>query len=441
MKYSTLLGILLLAFAANAQIPAGYYQGSENLSGSELRLFLHERIDNHQVLSYSSLWTHFQQTDKKSNGKVWDMYSDIPGGTSPYEFSFGSDQCGNYSQESDCYNREHSWPQSWFNSQSPMSSDLFHLFPTDGYVNGKRANYPFGQVGNANWTSQNGSKVGDCIYPGYNGIVFEPIDEYKGDFARTYFYMATRYYTEDSNWNNTDMANGADLKLWAKNMLIEWHVHDPVSDKEINRNEAVYILQQNRNPFIDFPEFAHLIFADDYPAPAIDPFTTDTAYENLYYELLITGTDPQGFEVLFEAIEIPAWLIFNSPGQGSILLTGMPSAADYGNHLVSIEYRNQYSQPELLEFELFVDIITQVDGASKPKAVKLFPNPAKDWVRLEGLDYNIKSSIRLFTPEGKIYSRQADNFHRINLSGLPVGSYFLEYSIENKSFTKPLIVH
>jgi hypothetical protein len=118
-------------------------------------------------------------------------------------------------------------------------------------------------VSNPNWASLNGSKRGNNSTPGYSGTVFEPIDEYKGDFARTYFYMSTRYYTEDSGWENNGMVNGADLKDWAVTLLINWHNEDPVSEKETDRNNAVYIIQQNRNPFIDHPEWADCIWDEN----------------------------------------------------------------------------------------------------------------------------------------------------------------------------------
>ncbi len=242
-------------------IPFGYYDGTDGLTGETLRSVLHQIIDNHNSQSYGNLHELFEDTDAKSNNTVWDMYSDNPGGNPPYTYHFtGSDQCGNYGGEGDCYNREHSWPSSWFNNGSPMKSDLFHLYPTDGYVNGMRSNYPFGEVQNPNWTSQNGSKRGTMSSYGYYGTVFEPIDEYKGDFARTYFYMSTRYYNEDNSWDENDMVDGADLKDWAVDMLIDWHEADPVSDKEIDRNDAIYSIQYNRNPYIDHPEFVDYIW-------------------------------------------------------------------------------------------------------------------------------------------------------------------------------------
>ena len=140
-----------------------------------------------------------------------------------------------------------------------MVTDLFHIYPTDGYVNGIRSNYPFGEVANASWSSSNGSKIGNCSYSGYSDIVFEPIDEYKGDFARTYFYMMTRYMDQVASWNS-DMLAGDDLAPWAREMLVEWDSSDPVSLKETDRNNSVYLIQNNRNPFIDHPEFTDLIW-------------------------------------------------------------------------------------------------------------------------------------------------------------------------------------
>jgi endonuclease I len=261
MKFTILSFLFITLYAtANAQPPAGYYNSASGKTGTDLQQALHDIIDNHTSVSYTTLWTSFKTTDKKSNGKVWDMYSDIPGGTPPYEYTFVSDQCGNYDSENDCYNREHSWPKSWFNDASPMYSDLFHIVPTDGYVNNRRSNYPYGEVGTATWTSLNGSKLGTSITPGYSGIVFEPRDEYKGDFARNYFYMATRYYNEDSGWPGSEMVTGSQFKPWAKTMLLIWAQLDPVSQKETDRNNAVFAIQNNRNPFIDHPEYANSIW-------------------------------------------------------------------------------------------------------------------------------------------------------------------------------------
>jgi len=280
--------IILFSQILKAQAPEGYYSNAEELSGEKLKTELHEIINNHHSQSYSDLWTDFQTTDDKPDGTVWDMYSDVPEGDPPYIYNFGNDQCGNYSGEGSCYNREHSFPKSWFDDASPMYTDLYHLYPTDGYVNGRRQNYPYGETDNPGWTSKNGSKKGPCSYPGYGGTVFEPIDEYKGDFARTYFYMVTRYEDKVAGWASNSssadaMLNGTTypaFEQWAVDMLMDWHQNDPVSDKEINRNNTVFDIQNNRNPFIDHPEYVNEIWGDpqeEYEKPVIDTVTFSPA--------------------------------------------------------------------------------------------------------------------------------------------------------------------
>ena len=294
-----------------SQPPAGYYDPAAGLYKTALQQALHDIIANHTSITYAEIWTAFETTDKKANGKVWDIYSDIPGGTPPYEYTFGTDQCGNYSGEGSCYNKEHSWPKSWFSDLTPMYTDLFHIYPTDGYVNGKRSNYPYGKVGSASWTSQNGSKLGNSSTAGYSGIVFEPIDAYKGDLARTYFYMATRYYNEDNGWAGSDMTDGSQLKPWAMTMMLQWNESDPVSQKEIERNNAVYAIQNNRNPFIDHPEYAQSIWGTNaglaeelqggmlpaYPNPAISSCTINLPGELAKHNPLVVVSTSTGLAV------------------------------------------------------------------------------------------------------------------------------------------------
>ena len=264
MYCSLLLLLMATGSGLGAQIPSGYYNNANGKTGDELKTALHNIITGHTTINYSQIWNAFWSTDNKGNGVVWDMYSDIPNGTPPYTFSIGQNQCGEYVQEGDCYNREHSWPQSWFggDDQATPSRDLHHVFPTDGFVNAQRSNYPFGEVNTASWTSQNGSKLGTCKSSlGYVGIVFEPIDEYKGDFARAMMYMSVRYYTEDDNWGTSGMTNKSEILPWAIQMLLDWNDNDPVSQKEIDRNNVIYSdYQHNRNPFIDHPEYARMIW-------------------------------------------------------------------------------------------------------------------------------------------------------------------------------------
>jgi endonuclease I len=260
-------------------IPSGYYDGAAGKTGATLKTALYNIIKNDNHVSYTpGLWNAFPTTDPRpDDGKVWDMYSDIPGGTPPYEYTFITDQCGTggVSNENTCYSREHSFPKSWFGGEvQPMYTDLFHIYPVDQYVNNKRSDYPYGKVGTATWTSMNGGKLGNCVTTGYTGTVFEPRDEFKGDFARSYFYMATRYENVIATWQNNN-PNGAVVldgtsypvfQTWYLNMLISWNTQDPVSQKEIDRNNAAYAQQDNRNPYIDHPEYVAMVWLPGIPS-------------------------------------------------------------------------------------------------------------------------------------------------------------------------------
>jgi len=282
MKRSILLFLVFSTINLFAQIPAGYYDSATG-TGETLKTSLYNIIDGHNILSYTpGLWNLYYISDVdryyENNGTVLDMYSENPSGIDSYEYELGADQCGNVSaNEGGCYNREHSFPKSWFNDVPPMDTDAFHIYPTDGQVNSKRGNYPYGEVPNPSLTTSNGSKVGSCDPTlGYSGTVFEPIDEFKGDLARTYFYMATRYENKIAGWENNEPTGDAVLngtsypcyEQWFLNLLLTWHYQDAVSQKEIDRNNAIYYGdsdlditgQGNRNPFIDHPEWVTQIW-------------------------------------------------------------------------------------------------------------------------------------------------------------------------------------
>lgn len=261
-----MLSLLILVVQLFAQGPndsGTYYQNANGQMGKDLKTALFKIISTHKDIGYSGLFSCYEQTDKRSDGKVWDMYSNTT------NFSF-SDHTGNYSKEGDMYNREHSVPQSWFKQASPMKADIVHVLPTDGYVNNRRSNYPFGETSNPTYTSNNDfSKVGPCSVDGYTGTVFEPNDEYKGDFAHIYFYMATCYEDKIAGWASNGTASTVldgtsypAYKTWYINMLLRWAKEDPVSQKEIDRNNAVYQCQQNRNPYVDYPGLEQYVWGD-----------------------------------------------------------------------------------------------------------------------------------------------------------------------------------
>lgn len=260
--------LLIFALALQAQTPSGYYTAAKGKKASALKTALFGIVADHTARSYNQLWEDFKTTDVRADGKIWDMYSNTTNYTPG-----GSAQGGSYKGEGDSYNREHSFPKSWFDDAKPMYTDLFHLYPTDGYVNNRRSNYPFGETEGETYQSSGGfSKVGACTVAGYSGTVFEPADEYKGDFARTYFYMATAYEDKIASWSSAMLAGNkypayAD---WALTMLLRWAEEDPVSQKEIDRNNAVYKIQGNRNPYIDFPGLEQYVWGT-MTTTAFDP--------------------------------------------------------------------------------------------------------------------------------------------------------------------------
>ena len=284
-----------------ASLPA-YYQDINGKSGKTLFDAVHVVAkEGYSSLGYSGLWTAYKTTDKRSNGKVWDMYSDC-------DWTFGSDQCGSYSSECDCYNREHSIPKSWFGgSESQPGCDIFHIVPTDGKVNGMRSNYAFGEVSSASY-SYDGAKLGSAksitivngsTIAGDEGKViscsaskvFEPRDEYKGDFARGYFGTMIKWANGDyqaftsgdgSKIFSSNYSTGAfGLTQYGVALLMKWHRQDPVSQKEIDRNNGIQQTQGNRNPFIDYPYLAEYIWGEK-AGEVLDLSQLITAYDSRF---------------------------------------------------------------------------------------------------------------------------------------------------------------
>ena len=299
MKKIIFLITLIISITINAQIPTNYYDSASDLTGYTLKSELSNIISNgHINRGYSNLYNGYQTTDTDSyyenDGTILDMYSENPNGTDPYNYTHHNNKCGNYSSESDCYNREHLMPQSWFNSRSPMKNDIHHVVPSDGKVNGQRGNYPLANVDSASWTSQNGSKLGSCANIGYNGTVFEPIDEFKGDVARMYFYMATRYESQIGSWENANASSNTVLdgssnqvfETWYLNVLIQWHTQDPVSQREIDRNNAAYNYQGNANPFINHPEWINTIWNSSGGGGTQQPNYCDSKGNNISDEYI-----------------------------------------------------------------------------------------------------------------------------------------------------------
>jgi endonuclease I len=331
MKHIYFIITLLVSTIAFGQIPAGYYDSATG-SGFTLKTQLKEIIDNNndglsteffsQDLGYGALYDTFQNSDVdlyfENNGTLLDMYSErviqnedntstnLP---DSYEYTYGVNQDDGTmgTAEGQRYNREHTIPQSAFNSGSPMRNDAHFVIPSDKYVNAQRGNLPYGVVNTSiqNDEYSNGTLRGENtnsgVAAGYTGDVFEPIDEFKGDIARMYFFFVTRYQDQMTNFNYV-MFDGSTTQAIDQpflDILYDWHINDPVSQREIDRNNAIFVEQNNRNPFIDNPQYVFDIWqstlsVDDiatldmikmYPNPANGDEVTIASNQDLTAEV------------------------------------------------------------------------------------------------------------------------------------------------------------
>jgi hypothetical protein len=262
---------LLIWISSNlfAVAPSGYYYFAKNKKKSELKTALHQIAAPQKVLDYGSgagfTWEGFFFTDKKENGAVYDMYSNIVRYFDGYRSVSGM-------------HIEHSLPKSWWGAhENNAYKDLYHLYPADGVTNSTKNNFPLGEVTGTPSLDNGVSKVGKNGFgTTYFDNCFEPADEYKGDFARSYFYISTIYQNFATLWNSPMMNNNTYpvWKPWAIDLLMKWHKQDPVSNKERARIEAVYAIQGNRNPFIDYPDLVDYIWGAD--TTKIFPFPEET---------------------------------------------------------------------------------------------------------------------------------------------------------------------
>ncbi|NUN70196.1 MAG: endonuclease [Bacteroidetes bacterium] len=453
---SLIVSFLLLSSLPAQDAPAAdYYAGVYRLSGAALRSALHNLIDGHTVVSYDGLYTAFPSTDSKPNGKVWDIYSDIPGGTPPYEYEHGLRKCGSYNSENDCYNREHSWPDSWLGATNPARSDLFHMYPTDGYVNNRRSNYPFGEVSNPTWTSMNGSKVGPNTAAGYSGTVFEPINEYKGDLARSMMYMSVRYFTEDTGFTTTVATNKSELLGWYAAMLYRWHVKDTVSMKEIVRNNAIETFQKNRNPFIDHPEFAAEIW-NTSAAPVIG-YVQQLSSTGIEIDLtryvdsvsVVTAGNIMVDKGIGNPVSVQ-WGVNNDVSKVRIVTSPLQPGTQYQIQLKNVKSINGVAMKDTAVFLKTSGVASVPDGAVPDGFVlaQNYPNPFNPLTTIEfTLPREAFTSLSVFDLQGRelevvLQRRLASGTYRLpfNAGMLPSGIYIYQLRSGSQELSRKMML-
>lgn len=250
----TLLLLLLWSGISFGQIPPGYYDPAQGLTGLPLKAALNDIIQDHIEFPYTStatdVWDILKETDKDTlnPNNVILLYS-----------GWSVDAAQEYNSGNG-WNREHVWPQSRgpFNTNLGVGTDVHAIRPTDISVNSARNNRWFAECNEPyiDASGPTGSFFSSTEW------VWKPRDEVKGDVARMIFYMAVRYEGENGELDmelidSIPSNDNLDLPLHAKlSDLILWHEQDPVSNWERNRNDIIYYsYQNNRNPFIDHPEY------------------------------------------------------------------------------------------------------------------------------------------------------------------------------------------
>jgi endonuclease I len=457
MKLRLSFFFFTIPFILLAQPPAGYYNAATGQTCAGLKTALKNIITaGHVQQSYGDLWTIYLSSDVKprevgtgSANVIWDIYSDNPSGTDPYNFTPSTHQCGNYNSEADCYNREHSFPSSWFNDENPAISDFIHILPTDGYVNNARGNLRFGEVAVVNYTSQNGSKRGSSATAGITGTVFEPINEYKGDVARIYFYMVTRYQDRLSTWNSyaTDGALTLDgttfpsIDINYLKLMLKWHNQDPVSAKETARNNSAYSFQSNRNPFVDHPEYVAQVW--NSACPGLGALPVDV--------ILFTGT-LNGHTVKLD------WDVATEINLDRYEVERSFNGTDYSKiGSVKAENKNTYGYNDNVEQTRGRRIyyrLKKVDKDGKysysavftlhvPLNTKfiVYPNPASDVLKLQ-LNNNSSETATIIISDitGKIVLRQIaksdQGIIRISTSNLGTGHYIIKMITSDAEYSQ-----
>lgn len=389
--------IILAPFLSFSQA-GDYYQGTENLLGYALKSKLQNILSNKSVSwHYDNLGGFYATTDVdryyENNGSLMDIYSEIPTGPDAYEYNF-TQMIGTAAKEGLGWNREHAMPQSSFNSNYPMYSDLFFVIPTDARINQLRNNYPYGVGGTTNfYTFTNSSKINNSAIPNatYTGRVYEPISEFKGDIARMLLYFVVRYQGKLGSFNfNTDAdpakdrnpLNGTEeqaYEKWYIDMLVKWHNDDPVSQRERDRNNYVYAIQKNRNPFIDHPEWVNTIWNQSLntitpQAPSALTSTKISAYfTNLQWQ---TSSDPTilGYEVYQDGV------LLKRTSDANMIVDRLIPNSTYNFHVVA--YNNSYQKSPIsnvvsvttLESDVYskdLMIVKYLEGSDNNKALEI----------------------------------------------------------------------
>ena len=327
MRTRTLFIALCLSVSLLAdEIPVGYYDAIQGTQDSVLKSTLSLIVRGGTRYEYGinqyhstnnppewvagdlkayGTWQALPFTDRKAGGVVWDMYSNC---VRYYPNKLGDSGCS--------LNIEHCLPKSWWGGTvNEAYKDLYNLNPSDQRANSQKSNYPPGHVKNADKFDNGSFRIAKANTSGYGYICWEPAPEYRGDFARTYFYMATAY--EYLKWTAyPQFISDATYLMFSdsiQKVLLNWHRADPVSEKELCRADQISSIQGNRNPYIDYPELVEYIWGDQ-KGQAVDLNTLTCAFATGFCPDDMGEPEPQIYDTLINLPAITAALVNAIPG-------------------------------------------------------------------------------------------------------------------------------
>lgn len=395
-----------------------YYSSTENKSEQALKNALNSSLaQNYNSLSYNVARDNMYATIDNNGGTVECVYT---GRTANFTTRSGAN--------SNIFNCEHTFPQGFFNSNQPMRSDIHHLFPTDVNANSRRGNDPFGVVSNASW-SQGGSKSG--------GGKFEPRDVQKGPSARAMMYFVIRYQDYSNHFSGQE------------NILRQWHKTYPPQSAEQTRNDDIYALQNNRNPFVDYPQFEERItnFVSNSVAPNIvELYQSDDTIKlaqggGVYnYNYVLFNNGNTALTLSNFSLGDPNLSFVNTPGTISLnpgsyfeLPINFDASLPYTTSLSFMSGSGAssitYTIPVVSGPGLHAKEFTQ-------NIFEYYPNPADEYITLS--DWEEISLLKLINSSGIVY--QLEPAQQVDISQLPAGLYILQAEVKDNMFQEKLLV-
>ena len=450
-KISLLFFALIYSLVITAQIPAGYYYLADGKKKAELKSALSTVIANAKMLSYGSgagkTWQGFYYTDRNEDNSVVDMYSAI--------VRYFPENYGSISG----MHIEHSLPKSWWGSRENNAyKDLFHLYPADGPMNSAKGNLPLGEV-NVISNTNGVSKTGMNGFSYYSGKVFEPADEFKGDFARSYLYMSVAYENFGDamhNYWNSPMMNNNTYPVWQKwaiDLLLKWHRQDPVSEKELARQEQVFQIQGNRNPFIDYPNLVEYIWGVDtnniYHFPAetqafmIQPnnwskvdFGVVMEENNTSEGLQIWGKNISGnvtLSIKNSSPELKLSLLPTHNEVNSITLNASQVNNSVSNFFVDLFTQNRGS--------IIDTLVISGGGLANPMLVPINAIVSPDFMALQATETTSTTASLVWVKDSEVSSSFSSYTVRVFRSTAKSADLFFSGYVEGSSWNKAVVIY